>query len=430
LGKEVGRIDLIEGEAFVGALLDGSELVTQYHRRDERVDHSYRVRKWDSRTFRLVGEIDLPNPIDAKNWSPKTGFVIFDASMADAQGSALAVSLKSGLRIEINSKFTEHWGNGKHILLNQDRPWAAQIDHSGPTRSSWGPPRVAIIDLESGMPFARFPIEAAPGHSIRITGVEFSPDSDLVSCTYRTAKEEEEPGENCFAIWKVSGGPRPLRQIKSWPYDLFDCTLSSNGRVACIHVGSSPIAIAVFDVFRNKLLLEDPPPDQRTDGGATEVWPAPRICPEGRLVVNELGGKVYRIADEAAECKLLWSWDQEWTNVGDIDWSGRIELETIPARPTFRGRAEAAFAQFVGWKEFGRYTVRDLRTGATLYSCDEPSLKWPLTVLDDGTVVRIDPVPRWGLIAFLQSILAAPLVAVWGLLRWRRARDRKRMATA
>jgi hypothetical protein len=83
--------------------------------------------------------------------------------------------------------------------------------------------------------------------------------------------------------------------------------------------------------------------------------------------------------------------------------------------------------------------VRDSVTMSVRYRCEEPTIvglvrpngfnsngavisSKGLVVDHDGGVRPLDPTPRWGLIAILQGILAAPLVTVWALLSWRRWR--------
>jgi hypothetical protein len=78
-------------------------------------------------------------------------------------------------------------------------------------------------------------------------------------------------------------------------------------------------------------------------------------------------------------------------------------------------------------------TVRELPSGDLLFRCDKPTLNGSCTegwvigkesklVTKDGLIFDTHPKVRWSLIALLQTILAAPLVGLWGLLRWRKWR--------
>ncbi|HVJ82008.1 MAG TPA: hypothetical protein VNC50_13145, partial [Planctomycetia bacterium] len=190
-----------------------------------------------------------------------------------------------------------------------------------------------------------------------------------------------------------------------------------------VHVGTIPTAISVFDIMTGTRLFTDPPPHEFKKVGASGGWPAPQISPDGSLAVHPMGQAVFEVGAQPSGHRRLWEWKDEYSQVTDIDWNGRIELEEQRARTFPRRQLDWLLATLIRAPERSgfadHYCVRDLRTGAILYRCDEPSLGAQMTVRDDGSVVRIDPTPRWGLIALLQAILAAPLLALWSLLRWR-----------
>ena len=202
--------------------------------------------------------------------------------------------------------------------------------------------------------------------------------------------------------------------------------MSRNGRYVRTEQGTRPAAITVFEVRTGAILLEDPPIDMVTpfSGGFSGYWPAPSISEDGRLVLNPTEGAFYELGDAPGEAIRIAKWIDATRHIVDFDWRGTVMLsERLDGRFPMR-QLKWIFGSEVEWLEemSDCWAVHDLRSGAFHFRCDEPKLKGPEVVRNDGTVVALAPTPRWGLIALLQAILAAPLVALWGLLRWRRWR--------
>jgi len=416
LGPVIGKLDLHETQSFLGMLPEEPTFLTRG--RLPGIVEGWRIQSWDARTLQLLRETDVPYQVTPWTWSPVTGYAVFDASRSKSR-KPLAVNLKTGRRIELDGRGWED----SQIKLHADRPWAAALDRRAkPNEKIPSCDAATVLDLDSGKEVATLPRRLPRDGKFEVRNIELMPGSDLavLECSSLNVEGKYSQWLEC---WRVTGGEQPVGRLENWVLHFADGALSANGRLACVHLGTVPVAVSVFDLLSGKRLLIDPPQGMFEEHFASGIWPAPRISPDGNTVVNGLGRSVYEIGPEPENCRRLWRWESPQTSVTSVDWAGgRVELLEPSATEFPHAQIEWVARRLGGSPDFGSYCVCLLHTGATLYRCDESSLDAPLAIRDGGSVVKVDPTPRWGLIALLQAILAAPLVTLWGLLRWQKWR--------
>ncbi|HVJ82844.1 MAG TPA: hypothetical protein VNC50_17380 [Planctomycetia bacterium] len=221
-----------------------------------------------------------------------------------------------------------------------------------------------------------------------------------------------------------------------------DGQFSRNGLFARIETDRSPPRTVVTEYRTGRLVFADPPPSTWTDEsivGRSSQTP-PILSPDGRFLLDRQSNCVWSVSSG----RKLWEWadglfpmQQPTVDFG----KGLVEVtgysDSSPALKLWNERIGTAIPALKfkdGWRE-----VRDLSSGRLHYRCDEDTIdcfsssgavisSQGVAIDETGIVRRLGPVPRWGLIAILQAILAAPLVGLWGLLRWRKWRMTRAVA--
>jgi hypothetical protein len=193
--------------------------------------------------------------------------------------------------------------------------------------------------------------------------------------------------------------------------------------------------VRVFSETTGKFKVEDPLFDSQTSAqGPQDNEPWVNLKTRDGTGLAVASHAVYGLDDG----RRIWGWGTELGELPiglDLGGSGKIEFyDSFERVAPLRIWNDWAKTLAPGFQfQWACARVCDLQSGRMLYRCEEPSLPnvtgnygpvvyGDLHVTLNGRVTRIDPTPRWSLIALLQAILAAPLVAVWGLLRWRRWR--------
>ncbi|HVJ82009.1 MAG TPA: hypothetical protein VNC50_13150 [Planctomycetia bacterium] len=416
LGREIGRIPELDGKFFLTCLDNGRTLVALDH--SSRDVQGCRVHHWDLVRRSLTLEFEVPRFIDS--W-PRNGYALFGTSETNDE-TTIAVDLRTGKRMRL--PIDAH--DGAELAAHPDRPWVAAIEvtkspNAGPQT------RVMVVNVDSGAVLGKFPRILPSGKSLGFTGVEFIPGTDELAISYVSEGfKDEGVSESWLEVWNVRSGVTPRSRIRAERLHLNDGSMSRNGRYARTELGTNPAAISVFDVMTGTMLLEDPPYEKvtRIIGGISGSWLAPSISDDGRFVFNRMERAFYELGDAPGQAKRIALWLDPANQVVDVDWRGTVTLsEQLQLKFPLR-QLKRIFGSKIEWLEemSDCGAVHDLRTGALLYRRDEPTVNGSLFVRYDGTVIKVDPTPRWGLIALLQAILAAPLLALWSLLRWRKWR--------
>jgi len=358
-------------------------------------------------------------------WSPAFGRIV-----AVEESSARSFDVRTGAKVELPCI---EWGELDPIRLHDVRPWAVSTG-----RIKGDPPpmkdrdRVVIVDFTTGAVVGSIPPDRKEIGARSYHQVGFLPGTEILFA-FATRGE---PEETEIQLWSVPPGLSPLRRF-AWTGEIpeidFDRQCSRNERLAWVEKSDLPPKFKVMDLRTGQTILSAPAGHAFTNqkGQQEYSWAVPILSPDGSTLLDEANS----VAVDVNTGRLLASLgtSHEWRGVR---WTGPGLVQicedqlSLPAARVWNGLVENFFPRLTVDDVW--YDIRDARSGALKWRCTEPTQNsesldgWVDHRLglriDQESVRRIDLEVRWGLIALLQAILAAPLVAAWGLLRWRRWR--------
>jgi hypothetical protein len=195
---------------------------------------------------------------------------------------------------------------------------------------------------------------------------------------------------------------------------------SSDGRIV-LYDARTPYRTEVFDLATGDLLGSLPPKPERIAWGQPPVsMPlAPSLHGGGCRVLSSPAGGLFDVATGEA----IWRADDH-ESFWIVRPPERIELREHWSIP------------FVGRKlDFSTFAIRRIDDGSFLSRSQYSTLAEHRTnadetlFLQDAKTVRQLPLrPYWLYMVSAQAILAAPIIALWAALRWRRKRTARRQS--
>jgi hypothetical protein len=461
LGRKIGKLDFAPDEVILGTLRDQRTLVSSHE-----VPPSYRITCWDVTNGMALRVFNTP-AAELQLTGDWIAVCSEDSLDKVHEGPSLFLHLPSGAVYKMPRRIR----GDRYLSMHSHRPWVAAEEVSTRLRDGLRGSRLVIRDVTSGKLEYTILDTGNKEHPSGFTYFRFLPESDSV---FVVAKNDLD-GKPEAQVWSVPPGTEPISRFP-WKssddrdnYEVF----SQNNRVAWADLLPGRETTSVVDLRTGRLLLFDapaPPVVDPDDLNGFKLFsyigpfyrPDLALSPDGQMLFDARREFVVSIEDGS----VIWSGRHpEGDNVrrpaGSKRENAKATMEDVRSvqvknhlHPTVdfkgAGRIEAdegssslltarLWNEYIGdrvphWRiDENLRTVRNLRTGQLLYRCDGPTLDgkciggWVvesagILVKDDGSLLAASPKVRWGLIALLQAILASPIVALWGLLRWRRWR--------
>ena len=412
VGSVVGTVHL-EPEESPMCALPGEEAVITFQSRGE---DGATIRHRALHDSTVLNEFHTPSYPNHWTDRPPTAFLSFKVG---EQFRSAFVDLLAGRKIDIGEDVDFE---DCPRLLNEERHWIVGA-RSAADRAEEGERALIIFDYTDGRIIGEAPGGIHGVGEVHLAEhVAFLPGSDELLLSFFF---EDPPKLN---IWSIPPGPAPARRLNDpgvkFPAFVDDHQISRNSRV----VWDNPEEewTTVLDLRNGDVVYADPPMHQRGKAVRPDHRARhPQISKDGRTIVAQSGGDVIDVESG----KVLWS--HEKSHSGWIDRSGsllRVPEHAADLAATRRWNQWLGAllpSMRIGARWIGEY---ELRTGRLIQRVDQGDFRarcgksGEFYLSDQGLLTTADPTPRWGLIALLQSILAAPLVGLWGLLRWRKWR--------
>jgi hypothetical protein len=340
------------------------------------------------------------------------------------------------------------WAEVPGFQFHESKPWVAGFVRSA-SRGGENAERsgLAVVDLESGATLGVLSGDMSPGELWTYSDFQFVPGTDELFIVKR-GRDEKKVAE----IRRLQAGFQRSGEFP-WQFDIETlCNskqFSRTGLLAISDVEHQPIRTVAMEYRTGRIVFADPPISTWTDTPTPSkvVNRPPSLSADGRFLADEYSDKVWDLERNAiVEAPLAGEatfdeWILQKGRVGIDSAQNHFEAtEVLSSVPSL-----SLWNRWIGERlspamfESPWRAVRDPVSRTLKYRCDEPTVvgfadrngfnsrgvaipSKRLFVENGGSVRSLDPTPRWGLIALLQATLAAPLVALWALLRWRRRR--------
>jgi len=237
-------------------------------------------------------------------------------------------------------------------------------------------------------------------------------------------------GRRSVEVWRI--GEPPMHESTTADVHLGRAEVRSASASRVAFADTSPAIIHVFDTILGRVVFSGPTPDRfsiatlRAFGmpAITSGLSSPTISGSGRRVFGSYPATLWDIDSglvvwKAGPHEMAWGADsdeqfqviEKWSNL----WTRWLPNATL---------------------QYVTYAFRSLETGALIYRIAEKVPLRPsnrnaagtLAVADDGRVYRLPFAVNWMLLALCQLVLAMPLVGLWAVMRWRRARRAKHVS--
>jgi len=303
-------------------------------------------------------------------------------------------------------------------LCHPKKTWIVAIDSNN--RAALDTWRVVAIDWQTGKELF---VRLAARRESFFSQPFFIADTDQIAVPISSTGLFSQTPRQQLEIWTLGNPPVCERTIDDAPALWFP-SYSMDGRVAFAEqTDGGPFD--VYDAKEGRFLLSVPLRDERQ--------PGPRV--PSRLHMTTLSSNGRRVLGGSS------------ATVWDVD-TGRIVWQATPADyPVAGENSNDTIYVRESWQEYwkawlprikydtsairdfdGRLIVRmpaNARIQPFYWNAERS-----LSVAGDGNVYRLPLPVNWALLALCQIVLAMPLVGLWAVMRWRRARrSRKAVAT-
>jgi hypothetical protein len=291
----------------------------------------------------------------------------------------------------------------RHVTMHPQKPWVAYVrtvlnyDHSL---------RVADVTTGKRLLNHRLPTRA------KVLDRPFFLEGDRVAVVGSSSEgvNAKDAGGR-YEILSMNTPDAKPTVVEGPAVDQF-ASMGMNGRVVYKTTSHSP-AVEVFDLETRQ---SKRPLSAQTWGGDSDSISPPVISCSGRTVLGGAAKSVWNI-DTEMEIWRPGSWESPhaFDYYDDFavveDWSG-------------------LWAKFLPGFRFKTWARRDFATGALKQRTSYDQNVIPhfcnaagnLAAMKDGTIRSLPLRVNWPLLALCQAVLAAPLVLLWAVLRWRRRR--------
>jgi len=230
-------------------------------------------------------------------------------------------------------------------------------------------------------------------------------------------------------LWRIGEPSVHESTMQDVPFGPLSAQHVARGRIAFLE--GPPWIVRVFDLDRRTIIFSSP--TQEFTGAMVRAFGAPVVHPRAlSAVVSTSGRRVFGNQPPA-----LW----------DVD-SGRVIWCAGPHEMAWSADSDDQFQVIEKWSnlwtrwlpsaslDYVTYAFRNLESGALVYrTADKAALRptnrnaaGTLAVSDDGKVYRLPLPVNWVLLGLCQLVLAMPLVGLWAVVKWRRARRAKRVS--
>jgi hypothetical protein len=301
------------------------------------------------------------------------------------------------------------------FATHPSKPWVAFTQW----KTSSTPSRAVVLNLQTGEKAFERALSVAGGNTVALV---FIPDRDALALRVGNSKklEIEVLPISLSSSGESVGADMPLMD---------DLSASRNGRI-CLYQSfgwtdaSGPPGGDVFDLLEKRFLSSIPATERNVAPDSSRSAFRPVISPNGQAMLRGVPGALHRVGDGA----IIWSpgsheritgmygmanrplpWDNEFSVAEDWHsfwkkWFPKLAFTTLARRSLDTGELL-------------------MRTPSDFFAdAQHCNASGTLFVNFDGSVHRLPLGINWPLLALCQAILAAPLVLLWALLRWRRRR--------
>lgn len=222
-----------------------------------------------------------------------------------------------------------------------------------------------------------------------------------------------------FEIWDLSASPAKLERTVVGPAMDYRGAATTGGRIAFADEPGSWALMQVFDFATESVVLTKPRTLNRT-GFRMGNYRPPSLSPNGKAVCLPADVGVRKVDDSG----FLWT----------LKAYEEITAVTADAQVVVKENWSKLLPTWRVFQELDAHSLRVMESGESTLRTWKRAIPEPLLASHDGTllvdyggaVYSWPPRVSWLLFGVCQAILAAPLVMLWLILRWR-SRRRERL---